>query len=187
MPDIVRRTRPPSDLAYLATGEENFSRLIANTLMTASNQSLRIGWFTARKSQAITQVRVVTGTTAAAATPTLIRYGVYQELADTSGSLVASTANDTALLAVVGTQYPKALSVGFSTVAGVRYGIGVLVVTGAAAPTLVGIAPNASLENSLLPRISTLVGGQADLPATISAATLNASTAGSAPYGVLLP
>ncbi len=80
-----------------------------------------------------------TSTTAAGATPTLVRYGLYEANASGDLTLRASTANDTALLAAADTRYFKAFSASWQIKAGRRYAISILVVTAAAAPTLLGL------------------------------------------------
>lgn len=175
-----------SDL--LVSGEEAVPRrLVLATNLTMSTQLLRVTYFTARKTETISQVKMVSGGTAAAATPTLVRIGIWT--ADLDGGLlsqVAATPNDTALLASTSTAYTKALSASFTKQAGQRYGIGLLVVTAAAAPTMQASVPQLlAAEGKIQPALGTSVGSQADLPASAAAGTLNAAS--NQVYFVLLP
>lgn len=169
-----RLTVPNADPNLLSSGEENVSRLLAPvSTIPLSTQVLRLSYFTARKSEAIGNVRVLTGGTAAAATPSLVRFGIYSVAADGALTLVASTANDTSLLAAQSTAYTKALSASFAKVAGQRYAVGMLVVTATTAPTVNGLfVGSASTEAGLAPRLAAAVVGQSDLPASIAAGSL---------------
>lgn len=173
----------------LAVGESTTSRLYATGLVTMTSQVLRLTYFTANKSENISRVSFHCSTTAAGATPSLVRYGVYSEDADSAGALnlIAATPSDTALFAVINTAYPKALSASFNKVAGRRYALGCLVVTAAAAPTVVGLTPVPASLNQAFPRLATTIAAQADLPTAISAATVNANPGGSVLYGEVLP
>lgn len=174
----------------LALGDEVMPRtfgMVSTTSITATSQLLRLTMFTARKTQTTTQVRVASGATAAGATPTIGRVGLYL-FGTVAGvdtwTLVASTVNDTALFAAASTAYTKSWSTPYVEYSGSRYALGVLVVTGATAPTLAGSVGIAS-EFGLAPRMGGSVAAQANLPATIVASTV-ADNAGR-PYGVLLP
>lgn len=174
----------------LAVGESTLPRDLAQSSITMATQQLRVAYFTALKTESISQVRLLTTGTAAGATPTLVRVGIWTS--DGTGALLAlagSTPNDTALLAAASTAYTKALSAAFTKQAGQRYGVGLLVVTAAAAPTVGGLNPAGlgavSEATTVAPAISALVGGQNDLPATVAAGSLAAST--NRPYVVLLP
>lgn len=156
----------------LTTGEETYHRgFVGTTQTTMTSQLLRLTYFTARKTESISQVRVMNGATAAGATPSLIRIGIWT--ADNAGALlsqVAATPNDTALLSVTFTDYTKALSAAFAKQAGQRYAVGLLVVTAAAAPQVCGGLLNMSTaESGQSPRLSGTIGSSADLPATAAA------------------
>lgn len=174
-----------SDL--LTTGEATMHRRVAtsNTVGQATGV-LRLSYFTARKTETITQVRVISGGTAAGATPTLVRIGLWTVAADGALTLVASIANDTALYAATNTPYTRALSASYGKVAGQRYAAGSLVVTGATAPSLIGGIVNFNAtEAGIAPRIGAALTGQTDLPASIAAGSLVDSA--QLPYIVLLP
>lgn len=173
----------------LTTGEETIPRTsvgfgAAGWSVGAASGSVRGGIFTARKSETVTQVRVVTGTTAAAATPTLCKIGVYSVAATGDLTLVASTASDTTLFAAASTAYTRSFQASFAKVAGQRYAVAVIVVSGAAIPTFAGL-PGVP-EGGAAPVLVLRRDGQSDLPSSIVAAN-NASTAGNILYAVLLP
>lgn len=178
----------PSDTRnLLATGEETLPRdLVTNSGgITMTSGTLRLTFFTARKTETTTQVRVISGGTAAGATPTLCRVGLYAVDATGDGTLVASIPNDTALFATQLTAYTRSWSVALAKVAGIRYALGDLVVTGATAPTLVGAIPVSSAELAVAPRLSGILTGQTDLPAGFTEAGLTATT--TRVYGAVLP
>lgn len=177
----------------LTTGEGVPSRSSgctnAGSGILTGNQTLRFTFFNARKGILTTQVRVLSGSTAAGATPTLCRLGLYLFARDSqnvlTGTLVASTANDTALFAAASTSYTRSWSAPYQMQAGQRYALAVLVVTAATAPTLVGRSMVSADEAALAPRLSGQLTGQADLPATFVDSALAVS--GSAPYAAILP
>ena len=175
-----------ADPTALAVGESSLPRLLAaNGGSNTGSGTLRFTHFTATKSETITQLRLLTGNTAAAATPTLVRAGVYSEAANGDLTLVGAIPSDTSLFASGAAVYTRTLSASFQKVAGQRYAVGVLVVTGAAPPTLMGsVLPN-SPEGGMSPRVGTLLNSQTDLPASVP----NASLVGAASmhYVVLLP
>jgi hypothetical protein len=178
----------------LAVGEEIFdsSYLNAATLSYA-NQLLRLTYFTSRKSETTTQVRVISGGTAAGATPSLVRIGLY--LIDPStqnGTLVAATSSDTSVFATANTAYTRSWASPYAKIAGLRYALGILIVTAAATPTFTGqsyVTGNpASAEFALYPRKHAQLGSQSDLPSTFTNASLTASNgSGGRHYGVILP
>lgn len=175
----------------LAVGDEVVTRAACTigvvTVPTASG-SLILTPFNGKLQQPSTQVRVVTGSTAAGATPTLCRIGLYQIttiLGILTGTLVASTPNDTTLFAAANTPYTKAWSVAVTPQPGQRYAVGTLVVTGAAAPTFVGQQFMNAAEAALSPRMAGTLTAQADLPATWVDSAL--ATSAFQQYAVILP
>jgi hypothetical protein len=174
----------------LSSGEAVLDRIVGaqSTSVTTTSGTLALTYFTATKTETITQVRVASGGTAAGATPTLIRIGIWPAAADGSlSTLAASTASDTTLLAATTTVYTKALQASFSKVAGTRYAVGILVVTAAAAPSLTGYggASTATAGWDLSPRIAASVSSQTDLPSTVATGSL--STTSRLPQFILLP
>lgn len=177
-----------SEADLLASGEEVFTRRMPMSgSVLSTSQVLRLSYFTARKTETISSVRVFSGGTAAGATPTLCRVGIYTVAADGALTLIASTVNDTALFASSTTAYTRSLSASFVKQRGQRYALGILVVTGATAPTFPGIAGGVLpvTEPGMAPRISGQLAAQADLPASIAAGSVTDSQ--NSPYGVLVP
>lgn len=173
----------------LTIGEETIPRLSlgfgSSGFYVPSTSGRVLGaQFVARKTETVTQVRVVTGGTAAGATPTLCKIGVYSVAANGDHTLVASTASDTALFAAANTAYTRSFAASFTKIAGQRYAVCVIVVTAAALPTFVGL-PGAAGEFGVAPALSTRVDSQSDLPSSIAAGSL--LTNGSPIYAVLLP
>lgn len=128
-----------------------------------STGSLRLGYFRAVDDSTVTTMAAQGHTTAAGATPTLVRFGLYSIAANGDGTLIASTPNDTALFAVGSTFTEKALSVPVSLTRGSLYAAALLVVSGAATPTVAGMA---SIGTVLVEdeRVSGLINSQTDLP-----------------------
>jgi hypothetical protein len=181
--DLAARETPN----LYAAGEEVYARTrINSTAVTCGTGSLRLTYFTARRSETITQAKVRTGATAAGATPTIIRIGLWTT--DATGALlalVASTPNDTTLLAATATAYTKAFSASYAKVLGQRYALGLLVVTAAAAPQLLGRIELDAAEAGVAPRLCGAVAGQTDLPATVAAGSVTDSVNNI--YAVVLP
>lgn len=150
-------------------------RITSNSIACASG-SLILSYFTALRTESITTVAAYSGATAAAATPTLVRYGIYSVAGNGDLTLIASTVSDTAIFATINTAYPKSLSAPFAKVAGVRYAVGVLVVTGATAPSLHGLQMSPTgVVNALVRQTPYIVGrfvGQTDLPSTVAVGSL---------------
>jgi hypothetical protein len=176
--------RPTGD--ELASGQEVLARDLVTSNKAATSGALFLTYFTARKDEAETKVRSYSTGTAAAATPTLVRIGLYQAESNGDLTLVASTANDTTLYAAANTAYEKALQAGYSLVKGRRYALGFLVVSGVAVPTLAAAPANTALdETAKTPRLSGVLTGQTDLPTTITAASIG--TTAQRIYGALIP
>lgn len=176
----------PSDTSLLAVGQGTFSRLLvnSNTIATGSG-SLRLTYMTALRTETITKIRLNTGGTGAAATPTLVRAGLYTVAANGDLALVGSIPNTTSALAVAGTEYEITLSAPVTVRAGSRYAIGILVVTGATAPTMLGNGLTTGNLDARAPRLCALLSGQTDLPASITDASLTISS--NKAYSVLVP
>lgn len=170
----------------LATGESTIPRrLVNNNAVSSGNQNLRLTFFTATKTETITQIRTITGTTAAAGA-TLARIGIYSVAGNGDLTLVASTANDTSLWIATNTAYTKTVSVPFTKTRGQRYAVGVLVDGSSTAPTFMGLfASFLSAECAEPPRICGFVFGQTNLPASVSAGSVSNTT--NQYYTVLLP
>lgn len=177
-----------ADPTGLTTGEATLSRLqiTSSTLALGASGRVALTYFTATRSRDCTQLRTLTGGTAAAATPTLNKMGLYSVAADGALTRVAATAHDATLFAAANTAYTRAAG-SFSVAAGQRYAFAILVVTAVALPTFAGFAASGSAapaELALAPRLAGILNTQTDLPASIPAASVGAS--GSAFYGVAL-
>lgn len=160
----------------LTTGEMIPNRYeITSAAVTHASGTVVLCYFVADKTETITTLTAYTSGTAAGATPTLCRMGIYSIAANGDGTLVASTPNDTALFAAINTAYPKALSASLSKVAGQRYATALLVVSGAAMPTHLGAAFQATTPFSniqaLAPARNARITSQSDLPSSFVAAT----------------
>lgn len=171
----------------IAAGESTMPRVImsGSGVSAGANQVLNLTYFTARKTEPVNNIKTITGGTAAGATPTLCRVGIYSVAANGDIALLAAIANDTTLWATTFTQYSRALTAQFNKIAGTRYAWGQLCVTGAAAPTFVG-SPNQIIPNAV-PRVGATLAAQADLPASVLNAGLTYPSQCSLIYGELLP
>ena len=153
---------------------------------------LRLSFFTAVRSETITQIRSWSGAAAAAATPTLCRTGVYE--VDSSGNLgnLKAHANDTAMWNALNKTETKTLTTPLSLVAGRYYAAAALVVSGTTVPQLISAAPifYLAIQAELFtnPPVHGCLTGQTDLPASITLASLAAPTGGDhCPLFCLLP
>jgi hypothetical protein len=180
--DLAQRFAPGR---FLENGESVYDIGVSGSGVASVTQQLTLAGFRAVKTEQITRLQFCTGATAAGATPTLVRAGVYVRQAGNVWGLAASFANDTAVFAAANTTYTKTLTSTFNKQAGQDYAIGLLIVSAAAFPVLV--AP---------PQYPTNVGGwatdvllaqpmtfskvitQADLPTSIPAASVVASITG---------
>lgn len=156
-------------------GQETIPRWAASnsSSITMSSGTLRFGYFTARRTATVTAIRINSGTTAAGATPTLVRAGLYSVDATTGNlTLMSAITSDTSLLAAALTTYSRNLAANQTVQAGQRYAIGLIVVTGAAAPTAVGVLAATGGENSLSPALCAVLTSQADLPSSVTAGSL---------------
>lgn len=147
-----------------------FSILVASA--SVSSQSMRLTYFTATKTQTVSRIEMFSGTTAAAATPTLIRLGLYTVADNGNLTLVASTPNDTTLFAAATTLYNKALSAPYILLKGQRYAFGILIVSAVATPTFYGNNAIPVAVAQYNPRVAAALSGQADLPSSVANASL---------------
>ena len=167
----------PVDQFQLATGETTLPRMLvtlSTNLVVAGN--LVLTYFTARRTEPITNAKTYSGT-GAVATPTLCRFGVYSEAANGDITLVEACANDTTLWAGANTGYSKAFSNSWVKTAGQRYAFAVLVVSGSAGPSFYGTnvinSPTGSgIYGALPPRLCGQVTGQSDLPSSVVSASI---------------
>jgi hypothetical protein len=167
----------------LVTGESTIPRRVINSGGCPSgNGNCRFTYFTAKKTETITQVRVPSGSTAAVGA-TLCRVGIYSVDGSGNLTLIASTPNDTTLWIATNTGYTKSLSASFSKVRGTRYAVGIIVVGSSTAPQFNGIG--ASADVGIAPRIAGVVGSLSDLPSSQTAGSIGDTVVQA--YSVLLP
>lgn len=156
-------------------------RWSGGTALATVSGTVYLSYKRATKTITASNVTVVTTSTAAAATPTLVRIGIYSVNESTGDlTLVASTANDTTLLAAASTGYTKALSSSVSLTSGTLYAFGLLIVSAATMPTMSGNSMRSSEMFLSTARLSATRTGQTDLPSSISNANLVATN--SMPY-----
>lgn len=182
----AREFLPPNTNA-LAEGESTISRgECTTTAVTLTTKILRIGFFTAVKTQSIKHIRVSCNA-AYVGLPTIIQLGAWSVNAITGElTLIGKTENKTTLLATSGELYEPEFESSWEKIAGSRYGLGILVVTTGTAPTIGGQSNSlTSLEMAKSPRLSAAQGSTESLPGTIASGSLTASSA--IPYLVAMP
>jgi hypothetical protein len=165
-----------ASVAGLTAGESTMRRReITSTGATQTAGTLRLTYFTAERTETITKVRTCSGSTAAIGT-TLARVGIYEVAANGDLTLVASSANDTALWSAASTRYSKTLTAPFVKKWNQRYAVGTLVVGATTAPNLQGQTNLLAAECAEPPRLCGSVTAQTDLPATVTAASISDTT-----------
>jgi hypothetical protein len=174
-------------LEPLSIGESTLSRrLVAYNTLGSTNGFLRLTYFTARKTETITQIRVLTGATGAVgATSALI--GVYSVNPVNGDLSLLASVSDTSLFATAQTAYTRTLSSSVSKVRGQRYAIGFLVVGTTVAPTYPGISgglPSSEIGGQE-PKLAGFVASQTELPSSLTASQVANHTQQF--YAVLLP
>ena len=170
----------------LASGQSTMRRRdVTSQAIPSTNDTGRLTYFVASKSETISQVRTMTGTTAGVG-PTLCRVGIYlKDKADGDLTLVASTPNTTSLWLATLTAYTTSLSATVDLIAGRTYAVMLLVVGTSTAPTFTGHSALVTSESIVEPRLSGFAGSVSDLPATMIAASVNGTAAAS--YTALIP
>jgi hypothetical protein len=173
-------TGPPSpDALSLAEHlQESIPRPIAMMLPAGTSCQLQSGRFfgmgiTARRSVSVSGIRVWTSPATPPATITLARIGLYTVDAAENITLVASTANDTALFKTANTEYAKPLTTPYAVVAGQRYCLGLLV-TASGPVEVIGVTTVAYQPAGYKPRINFASQSTAltDLPASLTVAAM---------------
>lgn len=174
MPDNALRLRD-TDAFPLASGVSTISRDAINSLaVTAGTGFVRYTMFRPSRTFTTTQVKMRTGTTAAAATPTMCKMGLFRLRPEGGGvysaALIASTANDTTLWAAANTSYTRSWAVSAEVAAGRLYAFATICVSGAATPSFVGRAYNLAAEDLALdpPIVGISAAGATDLPASVN-------------------
>lgn len=160
---------PPIDPRLLDSGGfTTIDRAAATVSTTMSTQTLRVAIFDCPRDMTVGSIGTYVAATGAGATPTLIRFGIWAATAAGAlTSLLGSTANDTTLLPTANTRYTKALQANVTMTRGTLYAAGLLVVTGATAPTIPSSTNVSAAPNAIAPCRATAATGQSDLPSTI--------------------
>ncbi|HSD56026.1 MAG TPA: hypothetical protein VLA92_02635 [Candidatus Saccharimonadales bacterium] len=170
---VITATNTPSTDIYngnaIATGEEVLPRLHSIGAQGLDAGSVHLTYFTARKTETINNIRMLTDATPATGT-TLARMGIYSVDGGGNLALLAASANDVTIFDDAYSPYLKALTAPFAKVKGTRYAIGVLF-TGTTPPTITGMTVSGA-DSSLPPRLCGLLAGQTDLPANITAGSV---------------
>lgn len=150
--------------------------LVSTAIAPSASGFLTLSSFRVLGSVTFTQISMGTGATAAGATPSLCRFGVYSSGDDGSTwTLLCAVANDTTLFAAANTVYTRALDSGgglptsYTCVPGVLYALGVIVVSATTLPTLVGVPASSSAAlMALPPPMSQHKAGLTDLSASLT-------------------
>ena len=147
---------------------------------TMSTQQLNLTVFQAEQTMLVSNITVQNGNTAAGATPSLIRVGLYSVSGTTATQLCVCT-SDTSKLAAAYTAYTFPMTAPAVVTRGTTYFAAALVVTAAAAPTLLA-RPAAAVGNATYDSLfgsgyrSGAIAGQADLPATFTTTNIAGPT-----------
>lgn len=155
-----------------SAGRESVPRPLCNTTLTLANQTMRFSCWTETQTRLVTTAEVVSGGTAGVGL-TLARIGLCT--VDSSGglTLVASTANDTALFV---SKWSKDLSAEYILKPGTRYAAVVLVAGGTTQPNIVAQGYPVAALPAKSPRISGFVSSQNDLPSSVVAGLISDTT-----------
>jgi hypothetical protein len=163
----------------LTVGESVIDRRYGGiTGISLTSGTIRFTYFQAEKTETCTQIRSITDGTAAAATPTLAKMGVYSVNTSTGDlTLLSASANDTALWNATSSPFTKSLGggTGFAKVAGTWYACADLIITGTTAPNLAGTQHQVGSVMASAPRWTSALTGQTDLPSSVTSASLTAS------------
>lgn len=167
-----------SDAGHSIPGRaETIPRVAAQASITLTSGTMLLGYLTPGMDIASASSLIVYSGTAASATMTLGRLGLYSVDASGNLTLVQGSASDTSLLAAANTEYVKAIT-GTVVARGVRLAVGILAV-GTTAGSVRGASGIAALTSSVV-RMAAAVTGQSDLPASVAVGSLTSS--GNVPY-----
>lgn len=166
---------PTEQRRYDAVGDETMPRLSANAEPVPITGTMVLSYLRATQTLDVTLIRAYTGATAAAATTTLFRLGLYEVLADGGLALVAAGVSDVTKIQTAWTSVGQ--SIAGRIVAGRTYAVAVLAVGPGQMPTLAGTTSAAGVRLSsgvffMDPKLSAQVPGLGDLPTTVAAASL---------------
>lgn len=154
-------------------GEMALPRFIPSSNTPLTSGIVKFSVFTAQRTEQINSIATFP-TTAAGATPTLCRMGVWElDARDGIYKLVAATVNDTTLWNSNAAIMSRTLAAPFTKVAGRRYMCGALCVTAASVPSVLAHSlSNAGGYQTLLATgagaVTALLTGQTDLPLSVA-------------------
>lgn len=174
---------------------------INGTNIGQTSQRVQFTFWQAPVTGTVTKLRTVTGGTAAAATPTVGRVGLYTVPDTWTGNLdcVAAIANDTTLWATTFTVYDRALAaatvggqampLSYQVVAGKYYATATLQVNAGTPASFYGsqnvmdgLSGGTPAINTIAPRLGAALNGQSDLPLSVVISSL--ATNGAALYSM---
>jgi len=178
---------PPTDYfsgQALAVGESALPRINCGTGITLVSGTIHLSFWQAVKTEPVNTLFTTTAGTAAAATPTLCRIGIYSVDANSNLTLIGACANDTTIWNTTFARFNRANTTPFLKVQGQRYAHAVIIVTAVAAPVMRGY--NGSIvDSNQLPFLGGQLAGQTDLLPTIANGVY--STISSMSYGGTTP
>lgn len=146
---------------------------VTGTLVTVSG-NLMLSYFRPPRAFTAANIAFYSTATAAGATPTLVKFGLFSVAANGDLTLIGVTASDTAIFSAANTRYSRALLTPVALTAGVTYASAMLLTTAAALPTLLSpnaLSPTASAL-SQTPRLSGSIAGQTDISASYASASV---------------
>lgn len=182
---VLLNTHDPVDSVFankINSGQELYARDFITGVAALASQRLSLVYFTCDKVFTATQLRSVSGTTAAAGTLNA-KMGLLQVNSDGTLTLLAKTANTTTFWSAANAVYTGALDVSVAMVRNQRYAMGFLW-EGVTAPNLSGQAINNGTILTYTPRLLGEVTLQTDIAASYAAPTGGATQR---PWGVVLP
>jgi len=178
----------PVPAGFTATGAETLPRwAVTATNISSPSGQMYFSYFTSPTSFTATALQVRTGGTAAAATATVARIGLWAEEANGDLTLVGSTANTTAtLFRAAQTNYRVTMTAPVEMRSGARYAIAPFQVTTVTAATFAGVNPSAGTMDER-PRLSGYYAGAAltDLPQSVPRTSIGVAT--QMVYGAAMP
>ncbi len=160
----------------VSTGGTFAMRRFANAFdnVGTGTQVLKLTYFRCQRTETISQIRTWVGAIAAAATPTISRFGLWTANPDGElTALVASTTNDTSLfMGSTQSAKTKSLSSSYQLIKEQYYAVGLLVVSSAATPQFAGTFVGVDAESGSGDRWAGQATGQTNLPSTLAAVSV---------------
>lgn len=137
--------------------------------------TLYLSYLEASGSDEVNQLQFVVGDTAAGATPSLVKFALF--VVESDGSLTRVAVGSSAEILGDPATAQSMQVTALDLVSGSRYALGLLVITNAATPTMVGV--QSVLPSSIVasePALAHVVTGLADMPTTVAVGDLEATT-----------